>query len=490
MLKNLTIEGTAKLLNDKKISAFEIANSYIKEIKDSKKLNCFITISEEVAFDAAKKTDARISENKKIGLLDGVPLAYKDLFCTDNILTTASSKILSNFTPTYESTVTANCKNQGAVVLGKLNCDEFAMGSTNKTSFYGPVINPWKSSNKDDELVPGGSSGGSAAAVAADLCVASLGTDTGGSIRQPASFTGLVGLKPTYGRVSRWGTVAFASSLDQAGPISKTVEDAAILLEAISGHDNKDSTSSLKANEQFYANLNSSVKGLKIGVPKEYMSDDLPEEIQNFWNDGKKILAKNGAEIVEISLPSTSTALPAYYIIAPAEASSNLSRYDGVKYGLRVQEKNLIDMYESTRSEGFGNEVKRRIMIGTYVLSSGYYDAYYIKAQKIRSIIKNDFDSAFKNVDAIFTPATPNTAFPINRDEVDPVQNYLNDIFTVPANLAGLPAISIPFGLDNSGLPIGMQLITNSFEEQMLLNIAKNLQDTLNFNEQPIQWWK
>ena len=346
MLKNLTIEVTAKLLNDKKISAFEIANSYIKEIKDSKKLNCFITISEEAAFDAAKKTDARISENKKIGLLDGVPLAYKDLFCTDNILTTASSKILSNFTPTYESTVTANCKNQGAVVLGKLNCDEFAMGSTNKTSFYGPVINPWKSSNKDDELVPGGSSGGSAAAVAADLCVASLGTDTGGSIRQPASFTGLVGLKPTYGRVSRWGTVAFASSLDQAGPISKTVEDAAILLEAISGHDNKDSTSSLKANEQFYANLNSSVKGLKIGVPKEYMSDDLPEEIQNFWNDGKKILAKNGAEIVEISLPSTSTALPAYYIIAPAEASSNLSRYDGVKYGLRVQEKNLIDMYE------------------------------------------------------------------------------------------------------------------------------------------------
>ena len=458
MLKNLTIEGTAKLLKDKKISAFEIANSYIKEIKDSKKLNCFITISEEAAFDAAKKTDARISENKKIGLLDGVPLAYKDLFCTDNILTTASSKILSNFTPTYESTVTANCKSQGAVVLGKLNCDEFAMGSTNKTSFYGPVINPWKSSDKDDELVPGGSSGGSAAAVAADLCVASLGTDTGGSIRQPASFTGLVGLKPTYGRVSRWGTVAFASSLDQAGPISKTVEDAAILLEAISGHDNKDSTSSLKANEQFYANL--------------------------------KILAKNGAEIVEISLPSTSTALPAYYIIAPAEASSNLSRYDGVKYGLRVQEKNLIDMYESTRSEGFGNEVKRRIMIGTYVLSSGYYDAYYIKAQKIRSIIKNDFDSAFKNVDAIFTPATPNTAFPINREEVDPVQNYLNDIFTVPANLAGLPAISIPFGLDNSGLPIGMQLITNSFEEQMLLNIAKNLQDTLNFNEQPTQWWK
>ena len=489
MLDNLTIEKTSKLLSEKQVSALEITNNYLKKIKDSNKLNCFITVSDEKAIDAAKQTDKRISNNEKIGLLDGVPLAYKDLFCTDGILTTASSKILSNFIPTYESTVTANCKNQGAVVLGKLNCDEFAMGSTNKTSFYGPVVNPWKSIGNDEDLVPGGSSGGSAAAVAADLCVASLGTDTGGSIRQPASFTGLVGLKPTYGRVSRWGTVAFASSLDQAGPISKTVEDAAILLETISGHDNKDSTSSLKENELFYSNLNSSVKNLKIGVPKEYMSDDLPEEIQKFWNEGKKILTENGAELVEISLPSTNTALPAYYIIAPAEASSNLSRYDGVKYGLRVKEKSLIEMYESTRSEGFGDEVKRRIMIGTYVLSSGYYDAYYIKAQKIRSIIKNDFDNVFKNVDAIFTPATPNTAFPINREEVDPVQNYLNDIFTVPANLAGLPAISIPFGLDNSGLPIGMQLITNSFEEQMLLNISKNLQDTINFSNQPTQWW-
>jgi aspartyl-tRNA(Asn)/glutamyl-tRNA(Gln) amidotransferase subunit A len=489
MLDNLTIEKTSKLLSEKQVSALEITNNYLKKIKDSNKLNCFITVSDEKAIDAAKQTDKRISNNEKIGLLDGVPLAYKDLFCTDGILTTASSKILSNFIPTYESTVTANCKNQGVVVLGKLNCDEFAMGSTNKTSFYGPVINPWKSIGNDEDLVPGGSSGGSAAAVAADLCVASLGTDTGGSIRQPASFTGLVGLKPTYGRVSRWGTVAFASSLDQAGPISKTVEDAAILLETISGHDNKDSTSSLKENELFYSNLNSSVKNLKIGVPKEYMSDDLPEEIQKFWNEGKKILTENGAELVEISLPSTNTALPAYYIIAPAEASSNLSRYDGVKYGLRVKEKSLIEMYESTRSEGFGDEVKRRIMIGTYVLSSGYYDAYYIKAQKVRSIIKNDFDNVFKNVDAIFTPATPNTAFPINREEVDPVQNYLNDIFTVPANLAGLPAISIPFGLDNSGLPIGMQLITNSFEEQMLLNISKNLQDTINFSNQPTQWW-
>ena len=489
MLDNLTIEKTSKLLSEKQVSALEITNNYLKKIKDSNKLNCFITVSDEKAIDAAKQTDKRISNDEKIGLLDGVPLAYKDLFCTDGILTTASSKILSNFIPTYESTVTANCKNQGAVVLGKLNCDEFAMGSTNKTSFYGPVINPWKSIGNDEDLVPGGSSGGSAAAVAADLCVASLGTDTGGSIRQPASFTGLVGLQPTYGRVSRWGTVAFASSLDQAGPISKTVEDAAILLETISGHDNKDSTSSLKENELFYSNLNSSVKNLKIGVPKEYMSDDLPEEIQKFWNEGKKILTENGAELVEISLPSTNTALPAYYIIAPAEASSNLSRYDGVKYGLRVKEKSLIEMYESTRSEGFGDEVKRRIMIGTYVLSSGYYDAYYIKAQKVRSIIKNDFDNVFKNVDAIFTPATPNTAFPINREEVDPVQNYLNDIFTVPANLAGLPAISIPFGLDNSGLPIGMQLITNSFEEQTLLNISKNLQDTINFSNQPTQWW-
>ncbi|MDA9373127.1 Asp-tRNA(Asn)/Glu-tRNA(Gln) amidotransferase subunit GatA [Pelagibacterales bacterium] len=490
MIENLTIEQTSKLLNDKQASALEITDIYLKKINTAKKLNCFITVSEDKAIEAAKDTDERISKNKKIGFLDGVPLAYKDLFCTNDILTTASSKILSNFTPTYESTVTANCKDQGAVVLGKLNCDEFAMGSTNKTSFYGPVINPWKSIDNEDELVPGGSSGGSAASVAADLCVASLGTDTGGSIRQPASFTGLVGLKPTYGRVSRWGTVAFASSLDQAGPIAKTVEDAAILLQTISGHDNKDSTSSIRPNENFYSNLDSSVKGLKIGVPKEYMSDDLPEEIQKFWNEGKKILTENGAELTEVSLPSTKTALPAYYIIAPAEASSNLSRYDGVKYGLRVKEKSLTEMYESTRSEGFGDEVKRRIMIGTYVLSSGYYDAYYIKAQKIRSIIKNDFDNVFKNVDALFTPATPNTAFPINREETDPVQNYLNDIFTVPANLAGLPAISIPFGLDNSGLPIGMQIITNSFQEQMLLNISKNLQDTINFNNRPTQWWK
>ena len=490
MLENLTIEQTSKLLNSKKASALEITSHYLKKVSDANKLNCFITVSEDHAIKAAIQTDNRISKNKKIGLLDGVPLAYKDLFCTNEILTTASSKILSNFIPTYESTVTSNCQKEGAIVLGKLNCDEFAMGSTNKTSFYGPVINPWKSNESDEDLVPGGSSGGSAASVAADLCVASLGTDTGGSIRQPASFTGLVGLKPSYGRVSRWGVVAFASSLDQAGPICKTVEDASILLEAISGHDKKDSTSSIEPNEHFYKNLNSSVKDLKIGIPKEYLSDALPEEIQGYWNEGKKILSENGAEIVEISLPSTKTALPAYYIIAPAEASSNLSRYDGVRYGLRVKGENLTEMYELTRSEGFGDEVKRRIMMGTYVLSSGYYDAYYIKAQKVRSIIKSDFDLAFKSVDAIFTPTTPNTAFPISKEELDPVQNYLNDIFTVPANLAGLPAISIPFGLSKSGLPIGMQLITNTFKEQTLLNIAKNLQDSINFNIYPNQWWK
>ena len=490
MLDNLTILEASKLIDEKKVSALEITNSYLKKIEDSKKLNCFITVSHDKAVHAAKETDNRVSKNNRIGPMDGIPLAYKDLFCTKDTLTTASSKILSNFIPTYESTVTNNCINKGAITLGKLNCDEFAMGSTNKTSFYGPVVNPWKSLDSDEELVPGGSSGGSAASVAADLCIASIGTDTGGSIRQPASFTGAVGLKPTYGRVSRWGTIAFASSLDQAGPISKTVEDAAILLQTISGHDNKDSTSSQRPNEQYFSNLNSSVKNLKIGIPKEYMSDDLPLEIQNYWNEGKKILSENGAEIIEISLPHTKTALPAYYIIAPAEASSNLSRYDGVKYGLRTNEKNLIKMYESTRSDGFGDEVKRRIMIGTYVLSSGYYDAYYLKAQKIRSLIKKDFDNVFKDVNAILTPATPNTAFAIDTEEKDPVKNYLNDIFTVPINLAGLPAISIPFGLDKKGLPVGMQLITNSFEEQLLLNIAKNIQDSINFKNEPKCWWK
>ena len=477
------------LLAKKEISSHELTKIYLDNIKKGEELNCYNTVVTEHALTEAEKSDIRRKEGKHKSPFDGIPIGIKDLFCTNNIRTTASSRILSNFVPTYESSVTQNCIDAGLINLGKLNCDEFAMGSTNKTSYFGSVINPWQSSQSDAKLVPGGSSGGSAAAVAADLCIASLGTDTGGSIRQPASFTGTVGLKPTYGRVSRWGIVAFASSLDQAGPITKTVEDAAILLDIISGHDEKDSTSSIKDRENLFENLNSSVKGIKIGIPKEFESDDLPASTQKAWDECKQLLQSNGAEIIDISLPHTMDALPTYYIIAPAEASSNLARYDGVKYGIREEGKNLIEMYEETRSIGFGDEVKRRILIGTYVLSSGYYDAYYIKAQKVRSLIKKDFNDAFQNVDAILTPSTPSTAFAIENEPNDPVQTYLNDIFTVPVNLAGIPAISIPFTNDENNLPIGLQLITNSFEEQKLLNIAKNVQDTINYNHKPNKWW-
>ena len=486
---DLNLLDARDLLAKKEISSHELTKIYLDNIKKGEELNCYNTVVTEHALTEAEKSDIRRKEGKHKSPFDGIPIGIKDLFCTNNIRTTASSRILSNFVPTYESTVTQNCIDAGLINLGKLNCDEFAMGSTNKTSYFGSVINPWQSSQSDAKLVPGGSSGGSAAAVAADLCIASLGTDTGGSIRQPASFTGTVGLKPTYGRVSRWGIVAFASSLDQAGPITKTVEDAAILLDIISGHDEKDSTSSTKDRENLFENLNSSVKGIKIGIPKEFESDDLPASTQKAWDECKQLLQSNGAEIVDISLPHTMDALPTYYIIAPAEASSNLARYDGVKYGIREEGKNLIEMYEETRSIGFGDEVKRRILIGTYVLSSGYYDAYYIKAQKVRSLIKKDFNEAFQNVDAILTPSTPSTAFAIENEPNDPVQTYLNDIFTVPVNLAGIPAISIPFTNDENNLPIGLQLITNSFEEQKLLNIAKNVQDTINYNHKPNKWW-
>ena len=486
---DLNLLDARDLLAKKEISSHELTKIYLDNIKKGEELNCYNTVVTEHALTEAEKSDIRRKEGKHKSPFDGIPIGIKDLFCTNNIRTTASSRILSNFVPTYESTVTQNCIDAGLINLGKLNCDEFAMGSTNKTSYFGSVINPWQSSQSDAKLVPGGSSGGSAAAVAADLCIASLGTDTGGSIRQPASFTGTVGLKPTYGRVSRWGIVAFASSLDQAGPITKTVEDAAILLDIISGHDEKDSTSSIKDKENLFENLNSSVKGIKIGIPKEFESDDLPASTQKAWDECKQLLQSNGAEIVDISLPHTMDALPTYYIIAPAEASSNLARYDGVKYGIREEGKNLIEMYEETRSIGFGDEVKRRILIGTYVLSSGYYDAYYIKAQKVRSLIKKDFNDAFQNVDAILTPSTPSTAFAIENEPNDPVQTYLNDIFTVPVNLAGIPAISIPFTNDENNLPIGLQLITNSFEEQKLLNIAKNVQDTINYNHKPNKWW-
>ncbi len=489
MKDSYTLKSLAVLLENNKISSKELTLEYLKNIENGKELNCYNTISQEKALIDAEKSDERRKSQNLRSKYDGIPIGIKDLFCTKGVTTTASSKILSNFIPNYESTVTQNCDDAGLISLGKLNCDEFAMGSTNKTSFFGSVKNPWKSVNSDNELVPGGSSGGSAAAVSGDLCVASLGTDTGGSIRQPASFTGTVGLKPSYGRVSRWGIVAFASSLDQAGPITKTVEDAAILLDIISGHDEKDSTSSVNPKENYYENLNSDIKGMKIGIPKEFRSDKLPASTQKSWDECANLLKTNGAEIVDISLPHTMSALPAYYIIAPAEASSNLARYDGVRYGLRVKGNDLIDMYEKTRSEGFGDEVKRRILIGTYVLSSGYYDAYYIKAQKIRSLIKSDYVEAFKKVDAILTPSTPSTAFEIANDPSDPVQNYLNDIFTVPVNLAGLPGISIPYTNDENNLPIGLQLITNSFEEQKLLNVAKNIEETINYSETPEKWW-
>ena len=489
MKDSYTLKSLAVLLENNKISSKELTSEYLKNIENGKELNCYNTISQEKALIDAEKSDERRKSQNLRSKYDGIPIGIKDLFCTKGVTTTASSKILSNFVPNYESTVTQNCDDAGLISLGKLNCDEFAMGSTNKTSFFGSVKNPWKSVNSDNELVPGGSSGGSAAAVSGDLCVASLGTDTGGSIRQPASFTGTVGLKPSYGRVSRWGIVAFASSLDQAGPITKTVEDAAILLDIISGHDEKDSTSSVNPKENYYENLNSDIKGMKIGIPKEFRSDKLPASTQKSWDECANLLKTNGAEIVDISLPYTMSALPAYYIIAPAEASSNLARYDGERYGLRVKGNDLIDMYEKTRSEGFGDEVKRRILIGTYVLSSGYYDAYYIKAQKIRSLIKSDYVEAFKKVDAILTPSTPSTAFEIANEPSDPVQNYLNDIFTVPVNLAGLPGISIPYANDENNLPIGLQLITNSFEEQKLLNVAKNIEETINYSETPEKWW-
>ena len=406
------------------------------------------------------------------------------MFCTKNIRTTAGSKILENFVPTYESTVTQNILDEGGIVIGKLNCDEFAMGSSNETSYFGNVQNP-----VSENLVPGGSSGGSSSALAAKLTPATIGTDTGGSIRQPASFTGTVGLKPTYGSCSRYGIVAFASSLDQAGPMTHDVKDCSLMFEIMSTYDTKDSTSVDFKRENYLTNLNENIKGKKIGIPKEYRVDGMPKEIDELWEKGIKIIKENGGEIVEISLPNTNYALPTYYIVAPAEASSNLARYDGVKYGFRSKGENLIDMYEKTRSEGFGDEVKRRIMIGTYVLSSGYYDAYYLKAQKVRRLIKNDFDEAYKKVDAILTPSTPSSAFKIGEKLNDPVSMYLNDIFTVPINLAGLPAISIPAGHDKKGYPLGLQVIGKAFDEQSILNIAFALEKNISFKNNITDWW-
>ena len=481
---NISDFSLAKLVSGIKRKDFtseEVTKSFISNSEKSKKLNVYITECFEEATKSAKNFDKKKDYK---GLLAGIPIAVKDLFCTKNIKTTAGSKILHNFVPTYESTVTNNLWSEGAFLLGKLNCDEFAMGSSNETSFFGNVINPFK-----DKLVPGGSSGGSASALAANLSPVTIGTDTGGSIRQPASFTGTVGLKPTYGRCSRWGIVAFASSLDQAGPMTKNVEDSALLLQAMSGYDPKDSTSVDIKVENYSSKLTDRVKGLRIGIPKEYRVDNMPSEIDKLWKKGVDYLKDAGAIIKNISLPHTKYALPAYYIVAPAEASSNLARYDGVKYGHRSKGNNLLEMYENTRSDGFGNEVKRRILIGTYVLSSGYYEAYYLKAQKVRQLIKNDFDKVFNDVDAILTPSTPSAAFKIGEKKDDPVSMYLNDIFTVPVNLAGLPAISVPVGYDKNNLPLGLQLIGKPFDEQTILNLSLAIEKSANFKRKINVWW-
>ena len=476
-LLDFDLSSASKALKNKEISSFELTNAYLDAIESTSNLGAYLDIQKDYALQMAKKSDEKISQ-EMAGPLEGIPIAVKDMFCTKDIKTTASSKILENFYPTYESTVTQNLWNDGAVMLGKLSCDEFAMGSSNETAAKGNVINPW---SKTNPISPGGSSGGSAAAVAARSALAATGTDTGGSIRQPAAFCGITGFKPTYGRCSRWGIVAFSSSLDQAGPPTRTVSDAAIMLNSMAGYDNKDSTSANIEMPDLTSFLDKSIKGKKIGIPKEYTQDGISEDIVKFYDISIEFLKDSGAEIIPVSLPHTKYALPVYYIIAPAEASSNLARYDGVRYGIRNEAENLDEMYELTRGNGFGEEVQRRIMIGTYVLSSGYYDAYYLKAQKVRRLIKEDFDKTFENVDFLLTPSTPSTAFELGQKQ-DPIKMYLNDIFTVPASLAGLPGISIPVGLDQAGLPVGIQLIANSFDEPNLISVAHTLEKSANFN--------
>ena len=479
--KNLDISTAKECLLKKEFSSLELTEFFIDRIEKSN-LNCFITNTFENAIEMAKESDKKISRNREIRDLEGIPIGMKDLFCTKGVRTTAGSKILENFVPFYESTVSNNLISDGAVILGKTNMDEFAMGSANTTSFFGNVINPLKSSEENTkDLVPGGSSGGSASSVAANLCMAATGSDTGGSIRQPASFCGLVGLKPSYGRCSRFGMIAFASSLDQAGPITKTVKDAALMLQSMSSYDEKDSTSSRKPIPQYLDFLNFDIKGKKIGLPTEYKVEGLNSDIVKVWDDTINLFKKNGAEIVNISLPHTSFALPTYYIIAPAEASANLARYDGVKYGFRENSDDLEDMYELTRAKGFGDEVKRRLMIGTYVLSAGYYDAYYLKALKVRQLISDDFKSAFEKCDVILTPTTPNVAFPIGEKQKDPIEMYLNDVLTVPASLAGLPAISVTAGKNSKNLPIGMQVIGRPFDEISILAAGKLIEEFRSF---------
>ena len=483
-LTDLTIAQVADGLEAGEFSSVELTEAYIKSMEAGRALNAFITETPDVALERAKASDTRRKNGDVLGAMDGVPIAMKDLFCTEGVLTTAASHILDGFVPPYESTVSQNLRDAGAVMLGKANLDEFAMGSANITSYYGNVINPWKGDDGKD-LVPGGSSGGSASAVAGRLCVAATGTDTGGSIRQPASFCGIVGLKPTYGRCSRWGIVAFASSLDQAGPMTRTVEDAAIMLGAMAGFDPKDSTSAPVELPDFEDALTGDIKGLRVGIPKEYRMDGMPEEISALWEKGAQWLKDAGAEVVEVSLPHTKYALPAYYIIAPAEASSNLARYDGVRYGLRVEGDSLDEMYMNTRAEGFGKEVQRRILIGTYALSAGYYDAYYLKAQRVRTLIANDFTDAFEDVDVILTPTAPSEAFAIGEKLDDPIAMYLNDVFTVPSSLAGLPGISVPAGLSKNGLPLGLQLIGKAFDEETVLRVGGVIEQAAGFRAVP-----
>ena len=489
-LTSLTIAGIRDGLAAKSFCALELTDAYLAAIdKANDYFNTYIVLTPDHARAMAKASDARIASGDA-GALEGVPLGIKDLFCTKGVHSQAGSHILDGFKPPYESTVTANLWADGAIMLGKLNMDEFAMGSSNESSYYGPVVNPWRSSVSNADLVPGGSSGGSAAAVAAHLCAGATGTDTGGSIRQPAAFTGTVGIKPTYGRCSRWGIIAFASSLDQAGPIARNVRDAAILLKSMASSDDKDTTCAEIEVPDYEAAIGASVKGLKIGIPKEYRVENMPAEIEDLWQRGIGWYRDAGAEIIDISLPYTKYALPAYYIVAPAEASSNLARYDGVRYGLRVPGEDIIDMYQKTRAAGFGQEVKRRVLIGTYVLSAGYYDAYYLRAQKVRTLIRKDFEDAFHaGIDAILTPATPSAAFGIaEMATASPVEMYLNDIFTVTVNMAGLPAIAVPAGLDNAGLPLALQLIGRPFDEEMLFRTGQVIEDAAG-RFVPEKWW-
>jgi len=494
-LNKLTIAEAREGLRKKQFSATELTQAFLKAIEaGNTALNAYVLPTPELALRQAKESDKRLASGEARAL-EGLPLGNKDLFCTYDQRTTASSKILDDFKPTYESTVGANLWDAGAVMLGKLNCDEFAMGSSNETSAFGPVVNPWRRKGKDgararDKLVPGGSSGGSSAAVAADLCLAATATDTGGSIRQPAALTGTVGIKPTYGRCSRWGIVAFASSLDQAGPLAKTVRDAAIMLKAMASHDPKDSTSVDTPVPDYEAALGRGLKGLRVGVPREYRVEGMSKEIDKLWQDGIAWLKAAGATIHDISLPHTKYALPAYYIVAPAEASSNLARYDGVRYGLRVPGKDLIGTYEATRGAGFGKEVRRRILIGTYVLSAGYYDAYYLKAQKVRTLIKRDFDEAWTSVDVVLTPTTPTPAFAFGEKLGDPIAMYLEDIFTVTVNMAGLPGISVPAGLSAQGTPLGLQLIGKPFDEATLFRAALAIEDAAGRFPVPERWWE